>query len=50
MSYVDDIYFKKILENSFENLTNELITHKVCKIDCNFIEFIIFCIFSNNFR
>jgi hypothetical protein len=41
MSYVDEIYFKKILENSFENFTNELITHKVTKIDCNFIEFII---------
>jgi|688.fasta_scaffold226283_2 hypothetical protein len=41
MSYIDDIYFKKILENPFENFTNELITHKVSKIDCNFIEFII---------
>ena len=41
MSYIGDIYLKIILENSFENLTNELITNKVCKIDCNFIEFII---------
>jgi len=36
-----DIDFKKILESSFENFTNELITHKVSKIDCNFIEYII---------
>jgi len=41
MSHFDDIYLKTLLEKSLENFMNELITHKVSKIDCNFIEFII---------
>ena len=41
MSIIDDIYLINLLQTSIENFKNELITHKVSKINCNFIEFII---------
>lgn len=42
MSIIDDTFLKKLLETSVENFKNELITHKVSKINCNFINYIIY--------
>ena len=41
MPFIDDIYLKNLLSTSLQNFRNELITHKVSKINCNFIDFII---------
>ena len=42
MDIIDDIYLKNLLDTSTQNFKNELISHKVSKINCNFIYYIIY--------
>jgi hypothetical protein len=41
MPFIDYKYLINLLDTPLENFKNELITHKVSEINCNFIEYII---------
>jgi hypothetical protein len=41
MPFIDYKYLINLLDTPLENFKNELITHKVNEIDCNFIDYII---------